>query len=128
MRYKIVSTGQPIVATPEFMELMHPGDFEEIPEVTRQTTHTHDFKPVDLLNSFSTAEAFRAAAISETSDAIRYQMRVLSYKRDVDINYKDEEYIAAINTLESEGVLLPDRAASYRLGLPLEKPTGEEEG
>lgn len=102
-------------------------------EIVKETanapvTHAKDFKPVDLLNSFSTAEAFRAATISETSDAIRYQMRVLSYKRDVDINYKDEEYIAAINTLESEGVLLPDRAASYRLGLPLEKPTGEEEG
>ena len=126
MKYKIISTGQPIVATRQFMELMHPGDFEKIQDANVSPTHTHDFKPVDLLNSFSTEEAFRAAAISETSDAIRYQMRVLSYKRDVDINYKDDEYIAAINTLESEGVLLPDRAASYRLGLPIEKPTGEE--
>ena len=48
-------------------------------EIVKETanapvTHAKDFKPVDLLNSFSTAEAFRAATISETSDAIRYQM------------------------------------------------------
>lgn len=120
--YRIISSNNPIVASLKFMQANYPDDFEEIPEIRRVETHRTDFKPEDLLNSFSTAEAFRAAEISETSAAIRHQMQVLSYKRDIDINYKDEEYIAAINTLESEGVLTPDRAASYRLGLPLKEP------
>ena len=85
--------------------------------VDSQTQYRTTFSPEELLGAFTTDEAFLAAS-SEVPE-VQLQIKVLSFKRPVEIQASDDGYQNAINKLEAAKILTPDRAASLRLGIPL---------
>lgn len=87
-----------------------------VPPVDEILTHKTEFSPAELLNAFTTEEAFLAAG--STDPFIQRQMKVLSFKRSVTIQATDASYQNAINALEANGVLTAERAADLRPGLP----------
>ena len=120
--YKILENGvavNRISASAEFMGKNYTPDQYELEPVAivPEPTHKTEFSPEELLNSFTTDEAFLAVG-SSNADVVK-QVNVLKLKRDIIINKDDAGYQSAINLLETEGVLTADRAADYRNGIPL---------
>lgn len=117
MKYKIISTGEPVVADETFMEQHHPGDFELIAPEAAASTVKQAFTPSELLDAFTTAETF--AAVESNNPLIQWQLKVLSLKRSVTINASDEGYQSAIALLHSEGVLTDNRRDELLNGIPI---------
>jgi hypothetical protein len=121
MSYKVSKDGvvvNPAVSgTLEAIQNAYPDHEYELIPPRPEPTHKEEFSPEELLNSFTTDEAFLAVG-SLNSDVIK-QFNVLKLKRDIIINKDDAGYQSAINLLEAEGVLTADRAADYRNGIPI---------
>ena len=88
------------------------GEFTRSEPELYQTTFTPDM----LLAAFTSDEAFLAAG--SLDESVQLQMKVLSYKRNIEIHADEEGYQNAIANLEANGILTPDRAAELRKGLP----------
>ena len=120
MAYKVLKDGvlvNTVEANLDFLQTAYPDHEYELIPPKPEPTHKEEFSPKELLNSFTTDEAFLAVG-SSNADVIK-QVNVLKLKRDIIINKDDAGYQSAINLLETESVLTADRAADYRNGLPL---------
>ena len=120
MAYKVKKNGvlvNTVRGSLEFVQEVYPDHEYELIPPRPEPTHQEEFSPEELLNSFTTDEAFLAVG-SSNADVVK-QVNVLKLKRDIVINKDEAGYQSAINLLETEGVLTADRAADYRNGIPL---------
>lgn len=105
-----------INANRDFVEL-HYINYEEVVEEVLVQTHKETFLPEELHESFTSVEAIKA--LSSSNPLVRAQAELLAMKRNKPIHKDDEGYINTINLLEFSGVLTPENADDYRLGLPI---------
>lgn len=117
-RYRIISEDNVIVADSNFMEAVHPGDYELVPGPAAPT-HKEAFSPKELMDSFSTDEAM--AALGSANADVKLQADLLVANRGITITSDDAGYQSAINLLRSDSVLDSDTADSYLLGIPLDR-------
>ena len=117
--YKILETGNHISASAEFMQINYPPDrYELVPEVVEpKPTHTRQFSPRELYNSFTADEIILAK--TSANPAIVAQAELLAEGRDVRINVSDAGYQSTVDLFEAEGVITATRASDYRQGIPL---------
>lgn len=120
MGYRVLKDGilvNTVVGSLKDIQEVYPDHEYELIPPRPKPTHKKEFSPEELLNSFTTDEAFLAVG-SSNADVVK-QVNVLKLKRDIIINKDGAGYQSAIDLLETEGVLTADRAADYRNGLPL---------
>lgn len=119
-KYRVISTGNVIVANAKFMDAVHPADYELIPEPeVIAETHYKSFTTTQLNNSFTSAEAI--ASLASTNPIVKAQAELLAVQRDKTITFDDPGYISAITDLLNEGIFDSDTYDSYLQGVPLDR-------
>tara|TARA_S200002703_G_C3733192_1_gene225374 strand:+ start:442 stop:810 length:369 start_codon:yes stop_codon:yes gene_type:complete len=117
-KYKIISTGKPIVADLAFVEEHYPGDFEEIVSNDPVKTHVKVFRAAEFRDSFTTAE--KIAVLSSSNATLKVIWEILqSSTKLVDIS--STEYTTFVPLLEAEGVIDEALRDSYLQGIPVDR-------
>lgn len=108
MKYKIISTGNVILADLAFVEQHHAGDYEEIVEAAAPVVRPAISKR-EFLKLFTPAEyaAIKTAANSNAQVDYFWQQFLLADFISLD----DPDIAAGLSTIEAAGLLAAGRAA-----------------
>ena len=108
MRYKIISTGNEIVADADFMERYHANDFEQIvepPVVERQTVLTKR----EFLKRFTMAEYAAVKTEAAINPSVDYFWQLFMLAEFISLD--DTDAIGGVQALEVMTLIAPGRAA-----------------
>jgi hypothetical protein len=110
--YKILSTGNTIVADEEYVNLRYPNDWELIPEpevVEPTPTPVTVLTKLEFMNRFTDLELVTLYSAAKTSVPLEIWLEKFKLASEVDIT--DQRTIDGIAALETVGILAVGRAA-----------------
>ena len=106
-RYKILSTGNVIVADQAFVEVHYPNDYELLPEVV--STIKAPITKLEYMNRFTDAEL--AGIYTAAKAVIQIEIWLEKFKLATEIDLTDSRTIAGVQALEAAGLIGEGRAA-----------------
>ena len=113
--YRIDSTDKEIIASEEYMELMHPNDYTDI----TPAAPTHK----TLITSKELMSLFEGDELDRLYDCVNASVQKLVFRltnREVSIDTTGSLYAASIALLRSEGIIDSDvRRDELLLGFPI---------
>lgn len=116
MRYRIISTGNTVVADAAFMDEHHGGDYELLADAPQATPIKRVLTRLAFRNRFTPAEKVALYTAAESSVQIKIYLDDLAAATFVDPERPDT--IAGVQALEAATIIGPGRAAEI-LGAPI---------
>lgn len=113
-KFRVLSSGEVLVATQTFMDAVHPEDYELVAETAK--THEVMVTSAQLLTLFDGAE-IDAMLDSANADVQKLMFRLTN--RNVTIDTSGALYQGSIALLFSEGILTAARRDELLLGFPV---------
>lgn len=120
MRYRIISTGNTVVADAAFMDEHHGGDYELLADAPQATPIKRVLTRLAFRNRFTPAEKVALYTAAESSVQIKIYLDDLAAATFVDPERPDT--IAGVQALEAATIIGPGRAAEI-----LTAPVTDEE-
>lgn len=112
--YKILSTGNTIIADESFVEAMHPGDYELMPEAAPVVPRITRLTKLDYMNRFTDAELEQLYTLESSVPAVKVWLAKFNATTpDPDgtsIDLTDPRTIAGVQALETAGIIQAGRA------------------
>ena len=105
--YKIISTGNTILAEQEFMDAVHAGDYELVPEVVAPTPKPQLTK-LEYMNRFHDDEL--AAIYTAAKSVVQVEVWLEKFKLAEFVSLDDPRTLAGLQALEAAGLLGAGRA------------------
>lgn len=108
MRYKIISTGQEIIADESFVEANHPGDYELVPEPEAPAIKP-SLSVLQFRSRFTDAEKVAIYTAAKTEVLVQIWLDDLMAASDVRTD--DPRTIGGVQALEAAGLIAAGRAS-----------------
>jgi hypothetical protein len=110
--YKIISSGNVIVADQDFVDAHYPGNWELVPDVAPIETE-RNISGVAYLRRFTQSERITIRAAAAQSPVLDDYLKLMdaTIAQGGVINLLDPDTISALSMLESVGILGAGRAA-----------------
>lgn len=116
MRYRIVSTGNTIIANAAFMQTHHAGDYELLADVPQQEQPKLVLTKLAFRNRFTPAEKVALYTAAAANVQIKIYLDDLAAATFIDVERPDT--IAGVQALEAATIIGVGRAAEI-LGAPI---------
>ena len=108
MKYKIISTGNTILADLAFVEAHHAGDYEEIVEAAAPVARPALTK-LAYMNRFTDAEL--AGIYTAAKSVVQVEVWLEKFKLAEFVSLDDPQTLGGLQALEAAGLLAAGRAA-----------------
>lgn len=106
--YKIISTGNTIIAEQGFVDIAHDGDYELVPE-TPTATAKAPFTKLEYMNRFTDDEL--AGIYTAAKTVVQVEIWLEKFKLAEFVSLDDPRTLAGLQALEAAGLLAAGRAA-----------------